>query len=577
MTDWEVVLVTLAAAVLAVVAPAVPWWTVAIVAVMALVVRHPALVGLALVLVVAARAHDAVAGLEGARPGPVSGTVTVLSDPVVRFGSWQFDARRGSEHDAVEIPRAMTEEPVVGQHLTVRGSVAPLHPVGGLLARHLRSRLQVSAIVGRSPPDLPLRAANAVRDLLTRGTSSLGDDRPLFSGLVLGDDRAQTPLLTHQFRASGLAHLLAVSGQNVAFVLVAVSPLLARGSLRWRWAVTLVVLVGFTLVTRWEPSVLRAVVMAGIAATAHWRGRYASGLRRTGLAVLVLLVADPLLVWSAGFRLSVAATVALVVLQRPIARSLPGPRWFVDPLATVLAAQAGTAPLLLSMGATVTVASLPANLVAVPVAGWVMVWGLTAGFLAGALPGPIATLIHRPTAAMLWWIRSVAGWASSARWPAIGALSLALVAAALAIRWLVRSPAVRAVAWVPAMVTIALAAWSPPAGRWTDVGGVTMWRSAGGQVVVASGGATDVGRLLDELTRLRVARIDVLVLTGTGSSTSTLADTVRHAADVGTVLAADGLVRDARPLAAGLVQVGTIRVRLAQVDGRWRASEPGVG
>jgi hypothetical protein len=135
---------------------------------------------------------------------------------------------------------------------------------------------------------------------------------------------------------------------------------------------------------------------------------------------------------------------------------------------------------------------------------------------------------------------------------------------------------VRALAWIPAIATIAIGVWWLPAGQWADVHGATVWRGTSG-VVVASGGATDGGRLLDELTRLRVARIDVLVLTGVGSATSTLADTLRHGVEVGEVMAGDGLVRNARPLVAGVLRAGSIRVRLSQVDGRWRASGAGVG
>ena len=54
------------------------------------------------------------------------------------------------------------------------------------------------------------------------------DDRALFLGIVFGDDRGQSELEQFRFRASGLGHLTAVSGQNVAFVLVAASPLLRR-------------------------------------------------------------------------------------------------------------------------------------------------------------------------------------------------------------------------------------------------------------------------------------------------------------------------------------------------------------
>ena len=86
--------------------------------------------------------------------------------------------------------------------------------------------------------------------------------RALYAGFVLGDDRGQPVEITDDFRASGLSHLLVVSGQNVAFVLALVSPLLRRLRLGWRLVAGLALLLLFGVLTRWEPSVLRAEAMA---------------------------------------------------------------------------------------------------------------------------------------------------------------------------------------------------------------------------------------------------------------------------------------------------------------------------
>ena len=103
------------------------------------------------------------------------------------------------------------------------------------------------------------RASNRVRDALRRGSESLpGDDAALFRGLVIGDDADQPPAMLDRFRASGLSHLTAVSGQNVAFLLAAAGPLLRRLRAGPRWAAT-VVLVG--VVRRAHP--VRAVDPAG--------------------------------------------------------------------------------------------------------------------------------------------------------------------------------------------------------------------------------------------------------------------------------------------------------------------------
>ncbi|MCB1260741.1 MAG: ComEC/Rec2 family competence protein, partial [Acidimicrobiales bacterium] len=75
-------------------------------------------------------------------------------------------------------------------------------------------------------------------------------------------------------------------GQNVAFVLIVVHPVVRWLPWRWRAVVVLAVLGGFTLVTRAEPSVLRAVAMAGFTTLAVATGRPTSGLRHLALAAV---------------------------------------------------------------------------------------------------------------------------------------------------------------------------------------------------------------------------------------------------------------------------------------------------
>ncbi|RUA24824.1 MAG: ComEC/Rec2 family competence protein, partial [Actinobacteria bacterium] len=139
--------------------------------------------------------------------------------------------------------------------------------------------------------------ANSLRRTLARGASPLGRERAaLLTELVVGDDRGQSDRTSDDFRAAGLGHLLAVSGQNVAFVLAAAGPVLLRIRFRYRLPLALVLLAFFALATRFEPSVLQATVMAGGSALAAARGRTTGGLRLLGASVVVLLLVDPLLV-----------------------------------------------------------------------------------------------------------------------------------------------------------------------------------------------------------------------------------------------------------------------------------------
>jgi competence protein ComEC len=233
-------------------------------------------------------------------------------------------------------------------------------------------------------------------------------ERSLFLGFVIGDDRGQPPALVTAFRDSGLAHLSAVSGENVAFLLAVVQPLLRRLGIRLRWAATLGVIAWFAVLTRFEPSVLRAAVMAGLAATAAFTDRPASGVRLLALTVAGLVLVDPLLVYSVGFWLSVAATAGLVVLSARLATRLPGPRWVVEPLAVTLAAQVGVAPVAIVVFGGVPVAALPANILAAPAAGPVMVLGLPLALAAAAVPDPVAAVLVLPLRALVRWIALVA-------------------------------------------------------------------------------------------------------------------------------------------------------------------------
>ena len=293
------------------------------------------------------------------------------------------------------------------------------------LVRHVVGRFQAD-VVGDVIDGSPLaRANNRVRDRLRSVAESTmaADDATLFTGLVIGDDARQPVWLIDNFRASGLSHLTAVSGQNVAFVLAAALPLLRRLRPWWRWAATVALIVWFMALTRFEPSVLRAGVMAVLAATAYVRGQQVRPARVLSLAVFALVIVDPLLVWSVGFWLSVGATLGVCTVGPWLALRLPGPVWLRLAMAVTLGAQLGVAlPSVLVFG-RLPIVSLPANLAAVPAAGFVMLYGLPVGLLASVLPSALQPIVMLPATIGTRWVSTVAQVAAavepSPRWAAL--------------------------------------------------------------------------------------------------------------------------------------------------------------
>lgn len=187
----------------------------------------------------------------------------------------------------------------------------------------------------------------------------------LLPGLVVGDTSAQSDEVTRALRIAGLGHLTAVSGANVAIVIAALAWLLSHLHVRPRWRYVALVcgVIAFMVVARPSASVVRASVMASIALTLWVTGSQ----RRSEVVVLatglVLLVIDPWLAVSWGFALSLAATLGLILLPRLWGISADSP-WWQRLLAASVAACLATIPLLIAMGATPTLATIPANVTA---------------------------------------------------------------------------------------------------------------------------------------------------------------------------------------------------------------------
>ena len=527
MSDRGLVAVAVLAGVLALVAPAVPVALATVLLVVAAVTRRPVAVGIAVALVVGARAHQALDALDRPLPTSVRGTAELVGDPRPgRYGT-QVEVRIAGRRWLADVDRTrewVLRPLLTGDHVRLTAAARPLTgaPEPWVRSRHLAGRLDVRT-VGRGPPAAPwLRLANRVHRSLADGSESFGPERQsLFLGLVLGDDRAQSDLERFRFRATGLGHLLAVSGQNVAFLLAVAAPLLERCGPRARWVLGLVVLLVFVLVTRAEASVLRAAAMAGVALTAVALGRVASGARVLGLAVVALLLVDPLLVWSVGFQLSVCASAGLLVGVRPLARRLPGPRWVAEPVATTVAAQVATMPLLVPLAGGIPSVATLANVLAVPAAGLVMALGMSAGLVAGWVVPPAAAVVNVPARLLVAWVEAVARVGSATPLPLLGPDRLVLLGAGVVAVVLGRRRLPLAtVLLAGALVAVALWPAAPGAGRYRPAPGVVLEVAPCGSRTVsmaAAGPGGDALGVLPGLQRLGVVRADV-VTAGRGAA-----------------------------------------------------------
>ncbi|MBZ9713142.1 DNA internalization-related competence protein ComEC/Rec2 [Deinococcus multiflagellatus] len=332
------------------------------------------------------------------------------------------------------------------------------------------------------------------------------------------------------FARAGLAHLMALSGQNVALITGVLVWLLIRAGAApaWRYGLPAALLLPYLLLlVQPSPSITRAVIMgaAVLLALALGRGR-PDPLGLIALAALACLLLFPLWLLDVGFQLSFLAVLALTQTPR-VAERLPA-RWphalRLAISATVLA-ELGTLPVVAGSFGQLPLVGLPANLVA----GVIMAALVPLGFVAGLL-GPLAAPLNVACGLLASALLAVAeafGRAPVLTWGAIGAAGVVAYATALGAGWLWLLGRVRARAalgtLLAGLLLTALPGWLRPAREvvFLDVGqgdstlirlpGLTMLIDAGGSV----GSNYDVGgrTVVPALRALGVRKLDVLVAT----------------------------------------------------------------
>ena len=371
-------------------------------------------VGLALIGLTAVRATVEHGALREAPAGSITAWVTLVDDPQPFGGATRVivrhEGRRVEAWLRGRAARLRAEGWNAGDRVQMSGTLSRLDPdrARRVAWQHVVGELDVDWAGDRVDGSSAHRASNRVRAAIATAATELpSPDDTLLRGLVIGDDREQPPDMLRRFRVSGLSHLTAVSGQNVAYVLAAAGPLIASfGSIR-RWVVTVLLIGWFVMITRFEPSIMRAGVMAIASASATLTGRERSPLRLLWMTVIVLIVVDPLLVSSVGLWLSAGATAGVAGIGPRLEPRLGALGRFAPAVAVTLGAQVGVVLPSLVVFGRLPLSSVPANLLAVPVAGLVMLYGLPAALLAATVP-PTAPVVMFPARVGVRWVDTVA-------------------------------------------------------------------------------------------------------------------------------------------------------------------------
>jgi competence protein ComEC len=509
--------------------------------------------------------------IDATRLGPrighaVSSRVTLLETPRRRpFGARVATVRLAGERVLLRAARGVrwpTER--VGSVLAVRGGLEELPDrERSLRVRGVHAQLRADELVDTGLARGGM--AGLVDGLRARAQGALDEGVPreqaaLLRGMALGDDAGLPDRVRDEFRASGLSHLVAASGQNVmllAALVLAACAVVGLG-LHARLALVLVMIAIYVPLAGAGPSIQRAGVMGAAAVVALLASRPAARWHALLLAAAVTLALNPRAVEDVGWQLSFAAVLAILLMATTLRDALARrgvPSGFAEAAALTAAATLGTAPLIAAHFGQASLVSLPANLAAAPAVAPTMWLGMASaaiGQLSPVLATPFTALAGFP-AAYVMWVGHVAGGIPGAQ----ATVPMAAVAGVCLVGMLaIVSRRARPLAAAVLLAALALAVALPrgQAGAATTPAGLRITFLDVGQgdatliqrreaAILFDTGPPD-GPIVTRLRRAGVRRLDLLAVTHAQDDHDGGAAAVLRAMPVGIVLDGRDGVRD---------------------------------
>lgn len=222
----------------------------------------------------------------------------------------------------------------------------------------------------------------------------------LADALLLGRRETLDREVSERFARSGLVHLLAISGTHVAllatvFLLLATAFRAPRRSAIW---FTLLAMSLYLMVIGAPPSAVRSGVMVGLVLVSRLLQRPCAALPIAAAAALVILVADPLVALDAGFQLSFAGVLGILLLRGPAMARLPAAwrrgwrRPLCESMIVSIAAFVATAPVVAYHFGQIAPVAILANLPAIPLTSFALV-GVGAAVAVDPLAPALARLL----------------------------------------------------------------------------------------------------------------------------------------------------------------------------------------
>ena len=348
----------------------------------------------------------------------------IVEDPDIRADRQLLTFQPEGFSQRILITASRAQEYFYGDKLIVSGRISEPKSYEDFDYQKYLERYQVYAVMGypkilvmkvREGSRLKyslLKLKQAVAGNLSEKFS--GDSGALLMGILIGAKKTLPESLSNDFRATGLSHIVAVSGYNIT-ILASVLGLLAYAvGRRISLWFSVCAIFGFAVIAGWSASVVRASVMGVVLLLGYQSGRPYSAGPSLCLAAAAMVALNPRIAyWDVGFQLSFLATLGIVyglpVLEKVFRLKTGSAGGVRTAMLASVAAILATLPLSLMHFGQLPVYALPANLLVLPAVPYAMLFG----FLS-LLPflGPGFAFLAQ---LVLGYIMHIVGWVAS--WP----------------------------------------------------------------------------------------------------------------------------------------------------------------
>ncbi|HZJ83876.1 MAG TPA: DNA internalization-related competence protein ComEC/Rec2 [Clostridia bacterium] len=251
------------------------------------------------------------------------------------------------------------------------------------------------------------------------------EESNLIKAMILGEKWGLPSELKDHFSKTGIAHILAISGLHIGFVVLLLNSLTKSLTLspKATFIIQALALGFYCILVGGHASIIRAVIMSIIILGGRVIGRKTDPLNSLCLAAFIILLLNPLQLFEVGFQLSFGAVIGIILFNKPISSKLSMiPGNMGGSIAVMVAAQLGTWPIIAYYFNVFSPISFLANFILVPIAGLIVMLGLI--FLLLATIFPILGVI------LGWWLGALCNiliygnrWLSGWSWASLSVVS----------------------------------------------------------------------------------------------------------------------------------------------------------